>query len=194
MTHPKGTGRTSLLSFSFSQTTVANLKLASPEHPRPQRAARAYCKRIDGCEHEIDEWIQSKADARAPEVKANRKLGNKGTSMPKSRRLPTPSGLSAPKKTPQRSEASPKQCTPSRHGPSRHPQCRCLENIGRHMRERWQTSMWGGYPRLQRGSIFHSQKGRGLTERLLNAITRTGTLWVYARTRTIVGGRFIFFN
>ena len=41
-------------------------------------AALAYCKRIDGYEHEIDEWIQSKADARTPEVKANRKLGNKG--------------------------------------------------------------------------------------------------------------------
>jgi len=32
-------------------------------------AALAYSKRIDGCEHKIDEWIQSKADARAPQVR-----------------------------------------------------------------------------------------------------------------------------
>jgi hypothetical protein len=44
-------------------------------------AVLVYRKRIDGCEHEIDEWIQSKADARTPEVAANLKLGNNGTSI-----------------------------------------------------------------------------------------------------------------
>ena len=74
---PEGTGRTSLLSFSFSQTTVAKLKLPTSESIHADSALRPYCKRITG----TSRWIQSKADARTPEVKANRKLGNKGTSI-----------------------------------------------------------------------------------------------------------------
>ena len=35
------------------------------EYPRPQRAALAHCERITG----TSKWIQSKADARAPEVR-----------------------------------------------------------------------------------------------------------------------------